>query len=116
MSERLHELQHQRALAQEQVAWLDREIARETGDKNPSQPVPVSAPANLQANLTSRPAYGTPPAPPNIEAEAARILAQYQIKGRSPQDEVKRGCILYFLAAMTLLICSLAGLMMWKYR
>src|SRR4051812_37531409 len=51
VSDRLNDLRRQRALAQEQLAWLDREIARETGAVSApaSSPVPhpVVAPAVL---------------------------------------------------------------------
>ena len=44
MSDRLKDLQRQRARAQEQLAWIDREIAQETGQA-PSTGQPVAIPA-----------------------------------------------------------------------
>ncbi len=95
MSDRLNDLQRQRTLAQEQVAWLDREIARETGQVAPV--VPTAAPAS-------------PLVPPSSarsdETTAARaaedIIARYQ-DSHSPQSaakDMKRGCYLAFFLAL----------------
>jgi hypothetical protein len=112
MSDRLNELRHQRSLAQEQLAWLDREIARETGDKETTPAVPLRDSSRQPAAAVSIPA---PLAPKDIEAEAARILAQYQSKGPSAQDEARRGCLIYFFGAMILLILGLTAFIFWRY-
>ena len=96
MSDRLKELQRQRALAQEQLAWLDREIARESGDK-----VTPAAPADGGPSLR--------PVPPSAAPSADDILAQYQNQAQPVHSEVKRGCFLYFFAALGLLVLSLAA-------
>jgi hypothetical protein len=103
MSDRLKDLQRQRALAQEQLAGIDREIAKETG----------------QGSATSAPVV--PPAPAAARSagavEAARmaeeILAKYQREGGdtdSTQRHVKRGCFLYFGLAFVLLALGVAAL------
>ena len=98
MPDRLTELQRQRALAQEQVAWLDREIARETGQALPAAFTPERGPA-----ATPRPATAVRVAA-DAEARAAEeILAQYQQPGPSMEKDVKRGCYLYFFLALGLL-------------
>ncbi len=101
MSDRLKDLERQRALAQEQLAWIEREIAKESG----------RSPAAIQ-----------PPAPPaavrsTSAREAARmaeeILAQYQREGGdadATQRHVKRGCFLYFALAFALLALGVAAL------
>ena len=105
-SDRLTELQRQRALAQEQVAWFDREIARESGSAAiPAAPVtgtPVPAPSP-SASL---------PDPSPLEAD--RIIKQYQGKTGSVRSEVRRGCLLYFAAAWVLL--GLGLLAFWLIR
>ena len=88
MSDRLKDLQRQRALAQEQLAWLDREIARETGAQ-------VSPPVAQAAGLTSR----RPSAQPAQSSDADAIIAQYQDPRRSIHAETRRGCLIYFFAA-----------------
>lgn len=99
MSDRLADLQRQRALAQEQVAWFDREIARESGQLTPpSASVAPVAPAATP--VTSRP---TAPAADEAAARAAQeIIAQYQ-DAHNPQSaakDMKRGCYLAFFFAL----------------
>lgn len=92
MSDRLKDLQRQRALAQEQLAWIDAEISKESG-----QPLATAKPAVSPA---------VAPVTPSA-AEAARmaeeIMARYQGVGATSPAEVKRGCYLYFAAAFVLL-------------
>ena len=98
VSDRLNDLQRQRALAQEQLAWLDREIARETGTPAPPAAVPAA------------PATALPPARPVEQPtapSAEEIIAQFQGQARPVHDEVKRGCLLYFFAAFAALILAL---------
>lgn len=99
MSDRLAELQRQRALAQEQVAWFDREIARETGQVTPPD-APVTPMASAAAPVIPRP---TAAAADEAAARAAQeIIAQYQ-DGHSPQSaarDMKRGCFLVFFLAL----------------
>ncbi len=90
MSDRLSELQRQRALAQEQLAWLEREIARESGQ------APAPAPTTPAAPAVSPPR--------EMSAAAARaaddIIAQYQTPVESTTKDVKRGCYAYFFVAL----------------
>jgi hypothetical protein len=100
-SDRLTELQRQRALVQEQLAWFDREIARETGQGAPTAASPSSA---------ERPADTAPVAEtPIIDREAEKILERYRHAGHPVKDEVKRGCLLYFFAAFALLALGLTA-------
>ena len=89
MSDRLKDLQRQRALAQEQLAWLDREITRESGTPPPSIPAPPAG----------RPVLA--------EADAEALLAQYRTDPQALQRGVKRGCFLYFFAAFGLLLLGI---------
>jgi len=94
VSDRLSELQRQREIAQEQLAWLDREIARESGQASVA-PAPVAA----------APAAG-PTAVPRVEMSAAAaraaddIIAQYQTPVENTTKDVKRGCYAYFFVAL----------------
>jgi hypothetical protein len=97
VSERLKDLQRQRALAQEQLAWLDREIARESNTlPTPTASIPSPAPVAPPKAI-----------PAQAEAEAEAMLAQYRSDPDAMQRNVKRGCILYFLAALGLLALGL---------
>ena len=115
MSDRLHDLQRQRALAQEQVAWLDREIAAEIAKSG-------TTPATAQLATPSHPASPTPAALASaarratntvesaLPADAEKILAEYQTSPSSIKNDVKRGCFLYLAFAFALLAASLVAL------
>ena len=96
MSERLKDLQRQRALAQEQLAWLEREIARESGAT--TLPAPAATPIPPP---TAGPAHS--------EADAEAMMAQYRNNPESLHGDVKRGCLLYFFAAFGLLVLGLVA-------
>jgi hypothetical protein len=91
MSDRLKDLQRQRALAQEQLAWLDLEIARETGAKPPA--ATLSAPAPVRPD---------PRTPSSSGPSPDEIIAQFQNQGQSVHSDVRRGCLIYFFAAFGL--------------
>jgi len=98
-TDRLNELQRQRALAQEQVAWFDREIARESGTiAPPASRVPTPTPST--ARITTAPSLADP----------ERIIEQYQGAPTSIRNEVRRGCFLYTSAATVLLGLGLTAL------
>ncbi len=99
VSDRITELQHQRALVQQQLAWLDREIVRESGD------------------LTIVPEVKAPSAPPSAissaaaaEAAAAEILAKYRQEAPgSMAKDARKGCILWFIFAMGMMVIFAIG-------
>jgi hypothetical protein len=108
VSDRLQDLQRQRALVQEQLAWLDREIAALQGPTAPPPtPVPYATPVPPVA-----PRYTPPSSADAAAAEQAadEILAQYRQESQSLQTTVRRGCFLYFFIAMGLLILGVFGL------
>lgn len=95
VSDRLKDLQRQRALAQEQLAWLDREIARESGTTPPAAtPAPVIAPS---------------PAPnADLDHDAQKLIDKYR-PAKPVKEEVRRGCLIYFFAAFALLVAILVA-------
>jgi len=95
VSDRLKDLQRQRALAQEQAAALEREIAREMGSAVPPAAAPV--------------APGTP-APAGVDTHADQIIEQYSQKQRPIRDQVRSGCLVYFFAAFALVGLGLVAL------
>ena len=100
MSDRLKDLQRQRALAQEQLAWLDREIARETGGKAATPPTSTAAATTTAETTPVIQPTGTSP---------DDIIAEYQKHARPVHSEVRRGCFLYFFSALGLVILALLG-------
>ena len=115
MSDRLQELRRQRALVQEHLAWLDREIAAAAGQPAPTTPAapplpsaesplpPVAAPVVVPPVFTPPPA---PPLPPEIAATADAILDEYRVQPDSLKTNVKKGCFLYFFAALGLVVLA----------
>jgi CubicO group peptidase (beta-lactamase class C family) len=113
MSDRLKDLQRQRALAQEQLAWFDREIAKESGQASgadcPSDPTTVApvAPSASAPRPTPAPA---PPSAAEAERLADEIIARYKDEQASSPADVKRGCFLYFGLAFLLVAVGLVAL------
>lgn len=109
MSDRLAELRRQRALIQDHLTWLDREIAAEAQKPAASgtgaAAVTTSAtpaPAEPQTTpLAARPA--TTVAAPTTPEDAEAILAQYRASPDSMRTDVRKGCWLYFVGAFALL-------------
>lgn len=93
VSDRLADLNRQRALAQEQLAWLDREIARETQASTPTGGIGADKPA----------------APPSVDRAADEILAQYRQNPENTEKSVKRGCYLYFAFALGAVVLFVVG-------
>jgi hypothetical protein len=88
--DRLLELRRQRALVQEHLAWLDREIASTASGATPA--------------MQSQPAM---PAPEDGDIEA--LIESYKAETRSTPTTVRRGCFFAFAAALLLFfLCVLA--------
>ena len=100
-SERLQQLRRQRELAAEQLAWLDREIAAASGAPvpAPAEP-PLVRPVVSPTMPVAAPAPAAPGLTPQAAADAEAILAQYRVEPDSMKSDVKKGCFLYFFAAL----------------
>ena len=118
MSDRLRELHRQRALLQDHLAWLDREIANAGENRSPASSVPV-APVVSPAPLTvapvavtsnPAPAHAPPPAPLGPLPAADTILEKYRVAPASLQQDVRKGCFLYFAAAFAVLALGVIAL------
>ncbi|MDD3179610.1 MAG: hypothetical protein PHQ04_04585 [Opitutaceae bacterium] len=101
MSDRLIELQRQRALLQEHLAWIDHEIAAETNRPGVATPQGRTAPI--------------PPltAPVSARAGAEAILSEYETDQKSLKNDVRKGCLLYLAIAFALV--GLGVLMLYFY-
>lgn len=108
MSDRLADLQRQRALAQEQVAWFDREIARETGQA-PAVSGPPAAPAAIA--VTASPGGADFAAKDAAVAqEAEDIIAQYQQSPGDAAQNARKGCYVWFAFAMLTVVLGGAAI------
>lgn len=99
MSDRLAELQRQRALVQQHLAWLDREIAAAS----------ASADASAASSSAPAPTPGAPAPTPTPPADPTALLEQYRASATDPKTDVRKGCLLYFLAAFAMLGVMIAG-------
>ncbi|MDO8544157.1 MAG: hypothetical protein Q7S40_27260 [Opitutaceae bacterium] len=132
MSQRLDELRRQRALVQEHLAWLDREIAAAAPQKSavstttisPAAPAPIVTKAEPLASTSaavSSPSVGsgasipsvlsvpsptsagaTAAAPPPGELAVEKLLEEYRVAPDAVRQDVRKGCFLYFAAACAL--------------
>jgi hypothetical protein len=89
VSDRLSELQRQRDLLREHLAWIEREIAAEVNDGAPLPLQPIAPAPAIRAPLDPH--------------EADAILAQYSKPPASIATQTKAGCILYFVVGVALL-------------
>jgi hypothetical protein len=105
MSARLQELLRQKALLEEQAAWLAREIAAEQAraGADPTPPVSPAAPALA-------------PSPSALDVEAAAIIDQYRDSAETNPQQVKRGCILYFIGVLVLIALGLLAIHFMAHR
>jgi hypothetical protein len=115
MPDRLAELRRQRALMQQHVDWLDREIAAETARLSPAEAGAKIAAVVAAATPSVSPSIAKPiildPAAPSVtpaiatpaNPEAERILDEFRVAPASLHTDVKKGCFLYLAAAFALL-------------
>jgi hypothetical protein len=100
MSDRLNELRRQRALLQQHLDWLDREINREAGPATPVVSSP-STPTSPQDVTTATP-----------EAMPGDFIPDPESAGR----QARLGCWLYLVAAFALLGAILLAIYWTNYR
>lgn len=93
MSDRLTDLQRQRALIQGQLEWIDQEIARERG---------TPAPTPNLARAVPRPETNNSPKT-ETEADAEAIISQFGSDTKNEIQGVKKGCFIAFGIALALL-------------
>ena len=104
MSSRLDELRRHRALLQEHLAWLDREIAAAAGEKPASPAVPIVA--------APRPATPPPAAPDAADAvELEHLFAELSAEEQKQMaPPSKTGCWVIY-SAILLVLCATVGLL-----
>ncbi len=108
MSDRLNELQRQRALVVEHLQWLDKEIAA----------------CRVQAG-TAAPASASPPVPPTAipvvvstptprDTDPAFALLQDEERRRS--EVSKSGCWIVFSALLLVIVGTVTAIILLRYR
>lgn len=108
MPDRLDELRRQRALIREHLAWLDRQIEEATGGRAESPLPPAAAPLQENPALASAlvaaalkaKSVAPPPESPAVAPDAEAILREYEVPPATLRTDVRKGCFLYFAAAL----------------
>jgi hypothetical protein len=111
MSDRLAELRRQRTLVQQHLDWLDREISAaqaHTAAANPSTSIaasaePVSAAVTAPLSKPAEQATGA-------DEVSDQILQEYRVPSESLQQDVRKGCLLYFTAGFMLFLLGIVAL------
>lgn len=105
-ADRLAELHRQRALLQEHLAWLDREIVEASPPTKPSgSGVALPTPAITSAAPERSAREVAIPAPPPSGSGLApdTILDEFRVAPDTLRTDVRKGCILYFVGAFAVL-------------
>ncbi len=117
MADRVAELLRQRALIQEHLAWLEREIAAAQAAPPGSQRVePAQAPAVVSARVDPpKPVAPTPlpqAAPPTEQAmpDPDALIEEYRVRPDEVHQDVRKGCLLYFFGAFLVFGLVVVGL------
>lgn len=106
MSDRLPELRRQRALIQQHLEWLDREIAAAQSGPEPTPPASTVAPA---ATPTPRPT----PTPISTDLPATEFAAQPD--PASAARQAKQGCFLYLIVALVIFFATIFAIFHFAY-
>lgn len=117
MADRVAELLRQRALMQEHLAWLEREIAAAQAASAGGQlPEPARTKAVVPAPLVpNRPAAPEPlplAAPPASQSipDPEVLIEEYRVRPDEVHQDVRKGCLLYFVGAFVVLGLVVVGL------
>lgn len=95
---RLDELRRQRALVQNHLEWLDREIAREQSSTVEPRLATVSDTTPVESSRF--PPESTTGA---SDQDAQSIIEGYRIPTGDLHRDVRKGCLLYFFGALAAL-------------
>ena len=109
MSDRLAHLRRQRTLAQEQLDWINHEIAAAEIGAGP-KPNPVAhMPGDVVPPATAASAVvASGVAAKDTTAEGDDLIARYGVAPEALRNDVRKGCFIYFAAALLLLAVGVA--------
>jgi hypothetical protein len=101
-------LRRQRDLLREHLAWIEREIAREAAEPTFVSPVEEPPPRLAQPHFSVSAS--------DADRDAEAILAEFRRSAPAVEAQTKRGCILYFVACLGLLLAVVLGAVYYYYR
>ncbi len=102
MSDRLTELQRQRANIQAQLDWINQEIAREQGIPHPPSKI-ASTPNSLVI-----------PSALIADQDAEAIISQFGSDTKNEIQHVRKGCFIAFGVALALLALGVYGIYLYS--
>jgi hypothetical protein len=116
MPDRLADLRRQRALVQDHLAWLDREIAEAAAATNVSPPAPPRSAVDDLVERSPAPrarisAVAMPEAANAIPVEA--LIEDYRVSPVSLKSDLRKGCLIYLACGLALLGVAVAALYFW---
>lgn len=115
-SERLADLQRQRAIVREHLAWLDREIAtaaRDAGSESTSiDGIPLAGAAPFFSKATPSPLGRAEP----LLGAPTHSASPYQPDPVAAAAQTKRGCLLAVACMLLLGLAGLAAIYFVRYR
>ena len=118
---RLTELRRQRALLQTHLAWLDGEIAAaEAADKatGASAASPIATVRDVPAGVAASAAVtagGTRPEAASADKDPDQVMDQFRVPSADLQRDVRKGCFLYFAAAL-LIVAGVVAVLYFALR
>jgi len=119
MPSRLDDLRRHRALLEEHLNWLDREIEAAARGGPPAEPAPLPAPEIAPVRPPTRPFVmpATPRPPIPAAADVERLFEQFraeeQKQGAPPS---KAGCWTVFSLILLVLVGAVGALVYFLYR
>lgn len=103
MPDRLPQLRRQRALVQEQLDWIDREIDEATAQAG-LEITPTQAAPEEDSSAPSAQAVPDPVAATSLTtADDDDMTASYRVAPDVLRTDVRKGCFLYFVGALLVL-------------
>jgi hypothetical protein len=113
-ADRLAELLRQRALMQEHLDWLEREIAanqpsarsepQQTTIRVASQAIPLAGAIRPAVNMARSSVEA------GAKADVDALLDEYRVRPETLKQDVRKGCLLYFAGAFVVLGLIVFGL------
>jgi hypothetical protein len=105
VSDRLNELRRQRALVEQQLAWLDAEIAAASAKTRPLVPTAQPSTSELASPIESISLHDEPGS-----AELAELISEQKAAPAQSAAEVRRGCFVAFGVLLLLLAAAVFAL------
>lgn len=106
MSDRLRHLQRQQTLLREHLAWIESEIAHETASTETATTQPAA----------TAPSVSAPVPKSSSDSDADALIERYAANERQNPGDLRRGCLLIFVASLLLMAGGVTVVWLMFYR